>query len=477
MKKLLFALALLITSISFSQELVKSVPLKVAKKSDVFQVVDSEKKQVLLFFSNKDGVKTIRFDENFELKDSLSGNRPYQEYNDIIGYSISNNKYYSYWASTNSKEIAYQCFDFENKKIDFKTYQLEFTKEKPIEKITVNNVFYLITILKNTSTLNFYVFKDGQMEKKSVDLSDKTFIDKENKKTNLWELINYGSSFQPSLNIQNILNETPPSLTFSANKRKAYVNGSNLIFTFDENTGFTQMLNFNLSDFTVVQKSYSQSYVQETEFGGLESNSFLLSDKIVQLKLNSDVLKISVKDLEGSVLKEYDAYAEKEIKFKNSEIIQENGKISNTRVLDNSNQLLRKIYNLNPSISCYSQNDKIYVTLGSVSLVQSNNATMYGGMIGGFTGALIGAAISSNYSVNNLNSYEKRKVVYINCLFDNDFNHVDGQLKKLAFDELRVFADKNEDLVCQTVFRLNSALFYGGYDKEKRTYSFYKFKD
>lgn len=477
MKKLLFALALLITSISFSQELVKTIPLKVAKKSDVFQVVDSEKKQVLLFFSNKDGVKTIRFDENFELKDSLSGNRPYQEYNDIIGYSISNNKYYSYWASTNSKEIAYQCFDFENKKIDFKTYQLEFTKEKPIEKITVNNVFYLITILKNTSTLNFYVFKDGQMEKKSVDLSDKTFIDKENKKTNLWELINYGSSFQPSLNIQNILNETPPSLTFSANKRKAYVNGSNLIFTFDENTGFTQMLNFNLSDFTVVQKSYSQSYVQETEFGGLESNSFLLSDKIVQLKLNSDVLKISVKDLEGSVLKEYDAYAEKEIKFKNSEIIQENGKISNTRVLDNSNQLLRKIYNLNPSISCYIQNDKIYVTLGSVSLVQSNNATMYGGMIGGFTGALIGAAISSNYSVNNLNSYEKRKVVYINCLFDNDFNHVDGQLKKLAFDELRVFADKNEDLVCQTVFRLNSALFYGGYDKEKRTYSFYKFKD
>ncbi len=260
MKKLLFALALLITSISFSQELVKSVPLKVAKKSDVFQVVDSEKKQVLLFFSNKDGVKTIRFNDNFELLDSLSGNRPYQEYDDIIGYSISNNKYYSYWASSNSKEIAYQCFDFENKKIEFKTYQLEFIKEKPIEKITVNNVFYLITILKNTSTLNFYVFKDGKMDKKSIDLSSKTFIDGENKKTNLWDLVSRGTEFQPSLNIQNILNETPPSLTFSANKRKAYVNGSNLIFTFDENTGFTQVLNFNLNDFSVEQKSYSHFF-------------------------------------------------------------------------------------------------------------------------------------------------------------------------------------------------------------------------
>ena len=120
MKKLLFAL--LITSISFSQQLVKTMNLKLPKKSDVFQVIDSEKKQVLLFFSNKNGVKTIRLNENFEVQDSLSGNRPYDEYDDIIGYSTSNNKYYSYWASSNNKDIAYQCFDFENKKIDFKTF-------------------------------------------------------------------------------------------------------------------------------------------------------------------------------------------------------------------------------------------------------------------------------------------------------------------------------------------------------------------
>jgi hypothetical protein len=475
MKKLLFAL--LITSISFSQELVKSLNIKIPKKSDVFQVIDSEKKQVLLFFSNKEGVKTIRFNENFEVQDSLTGNRPYDEYDDIIGYSISNNKYYSYWASSNSKDIAYQCFDFENKKIDFKTYKLEFIKEKPIEKITINNIFYLITILKDTSILNFYVFKNGQMEKKTIDLSDKTFINYENKRVNLWEIVNNFSEFQPALNFQNILNETPPSLTFSANKRKAYVNGSNLIFAFDENKGFTQVLNFNLNDFTVQQKSYAQPYVQETEYGGLESNSFLLNDKIVQMKLNSDVMQLSIKDLEGNELKTFDAYSEKEITFKNSEIIQENGRIKNTRVLDNSNQLLRKIYNLNPSISCYTQNDRTYLTLGSVSLVQNNNAAMYGGMIGGFTGALIGAAISSNYSVNNLNSYEKRKVVYINCLFDNDFNHVDGKLKKLAFDELRVFADNNDYLTSQTIFKLSNALYYGGYNREKGTYSFYKFND
>jgi len=474
MKKLLFAL--LITSISFSQQLVKTMNLKLPKKSDIFQVIDSEKKQVLLFFSNKNGVKTIRLNENFEVQDSLSGNRPYDEYDDIIGYSTSNNKYYSYWASSNNKDIAYQCFDFENKKIDFKTYKLDFVKEKPIERITVNNVFYLITILKNTSVLNFYVFKDGQMEKKTIDLSDKKFINWENKKVNLWEILNYFTGFQAPLSFQNILNETPPSLTFSANKRKAYVNGSNLIFTFDENKSFTQMLTFNLNDFTVQLKSYTQPYIEETEFSGSESNSFLLNDKIVLMKLNSDVMHLSIKDLEGNELKTYEAYSEKEVSFKNSEIIQENGRIRNTRILDNSNQLLRKIYNLNPSISCYTQNDRTYLTLGSVSMIQNNNAVMYGGMFGA-TGVLIGMAISSNYSVNNLNAYQNRKVVYINCLFDNDFNHIDGKLKKLAFDELRVFADNNDYFVCQTVFKLNTTLYFGGYDREKDTYAFYKFND
>lgn len=472
MKKLLFAL--LVTSISFSQELVKSIPLSISKKSDVFQVVDTQKKQVLLFFSNKEGVKTIRFNENFELQDSLTGNRPYKEYSDIIGYSISNNKYYSYWASTDCKDIAYQCFDFENKKIDFKTYQLEFVKEKPIEKITVNNIFYLITIIKNTSILNLYIFKEGQMEKKSIDLTDKTFIDWENKKTNLWEIVSVPNNTQPPLAIQNILNETPPSLTFSASKRKAYVNGSNLIFTFDNNSKFTQLLNLNLDTFSATQKSFSKPYMEESEYANDEHNSFLLNDKLIQMKLRSTEMHISIKDLEGNEIKTLDAFAEQEIPFKNSEIIQENGKISNTRILDKSNQLLRKIYNLNPSISCYTLNDKTYLTLGSVSMEQNNNAMMYGGMIGGFTGVLIAAAISSNYSVNNLNSYKDRKIVYINCLFDSNFNHIDGAIKRLAFDELRAF-DEKKGLSYETVFKFNNALFFGGYNGEN--YSFYKFND
>ena len=66
MKKLF--ITLLITSVSFSQELVKEFNFKLAKKTDVFQVVEAEKKQISLFFSDKRNVRTLRFDESFKFK-------------------------------------------------------------------------------------------------------------------------------------------------------------------------------------------------------------------------------------------------------------------------------------------------------------------------------------------------------------------------------------------------------------------------
>ncbi len=477
MKKSFLILFALISFHSFSQEMIKSLDLKISKNADVFQVVEEDKKQVSLFFNHKKNAKAIRFDNQLNLIDSLSAERPPKDYDDVVGYSITNNKYYSYWSSSNNKHFAAQCFDFDAKQVSLKTFDLEFVKEKPIEKITIKNIFYLITIVRNTSILNIYVFKDGQMQKKSLDLSDKTFVSWENKRVPLWDVLNESYTIQPALAIQNILTETPPSLVFSANKRKAYIKDDNLLLTFDNTRSFTQILTLNPSNSTFSQKSYPSPYFEETEFNTPNTNSFLMGDKLIQMKSNPTKMIIEIKDLEDNVLKSFVVAQDKEIDFKNSEIIQENGKISNTRILDKSNQLLRKIENLTPSLSCYSFNDKNYLTLGSVSIPQNNNAVAYGAMLGGVTGVLIGMAISSNYSLENVNSYKDRKVVYINCVFDSNFNHLNEPPKKLAFDELRAFAEKNSFLGCQSVFKFNNNLYFGGCDPHSKLYSFYTFKD
>jgi hypothetical protein len=477
MKNIILFLSFFLFSKSFSQETVKSINLNLSKKTDVFQVVEEDKKQVTLFFSDQKRLKATRLNESFEIIDSISTTRPNNDFEDIVGYSINGNKYYSYWSSANNKEIIYQCFDFDFKNTTTKSFPLAFEKEKTIKKITVNNVFYLITCVKNESILNFYIFNDGNLVKKSIDLSNKKFLDKKNSLTTLWDIFNVSTAFESALSVQNISNDSPPSLTFSANKRKIYTNANTLIFSFDINKTFTQLLYLNLSDFTADLKTFTQPYFKTSEFEIADSNSFLSNDKLIQLKLNAERMIISIKNLDGTEFKYYESFSNTEISFKNSDIIQENGSVKNSRILESSKQLLRKIHNLNPSLSCYTLNNKNYLTIGSVSLIQNNNAMLYGGMIGGLAGALIAASLTSNYSLNNLNSYKDRKVVYINCLFDENFNHLNENVNKLAFDNLRDFAEQEKDLISKTIFKLNSSLYYAGYNKDQNKYFFYKFND
>lgn len=483
MKKIFSLLICLVCFKSFSQEIVKSVDLNISKNAQVFQIVEENKKQVSLFFSAKKNVLSVRFDQNFNVIDSLTTEKPSKEYDDIIGYSVSDNKYYTYWSKSNGKELLSQCFDYDTRKVTSKPFSIALEKEKIIKRITVNNVFYIVSILKNTGTLYFYEFKEGVMERKSVDLTSKRFLGRDDKVTTLWDIVSTSTTFEMPYFFQTISNESAPSLTFSANKRKLYVLGNKLLFTLDNNRRFTQTFTIDLTDYTASSKMFMQPTFPEDQKISQEngqasdyyydSNSFFLNDKMVQIKLNSDFMKLSVKTLEGQETKDF-LINNQEISFKNSDIYQENGSVKSLRVLDKSSQLLRKINDIHPSVSLYQADQKIYMILGGVSDVQQNNTILLGSMYG-ISGALIGMALSSNYSLNNLNSYKQRKVVYINCQFDADFKHIDGEVKKTSFDNLRVFSETHDNLIAPVLFKMNSNLYYGGFDKEVGNYSFYKF--
>lgn len=477
MRKTLIILFGIILNAGFSQELSKKINLNLSKKTEIFQIVENEKNSVTFFLTDKKNCKSIRLNENFEINDSLSTQIPSKNFNEIVGYSSKGNIYFTYWSSSNNKEIFSQCYDFDTKQVTSKSFDLVYEKERVLKKITVNNDFYIITVLKNTSILNFYKFNDGNLVKKTVDLTNNKFLNSENRLVKLWDVFNEGFMYEPSFMPQTISNESPPSLVFSSPKRKVYTSGNKIIFSSDISTTFTQLLTINLDDFTGETKTFNQPFLKSSgEYNVEDSNSFFINENLIQSKLNPEKMIISIKKLDGSEIKKFEIISDSPIDFKNSEIIQENGSVKNTRILDNSNQLLRKIFNQYPSLSCYNYNNKNYFTIGSVS-PPSQNAEVTGAMIGGLTGAIIGMAISSNYSVNNLNSYNGRKIVYINCLFDENFNHINGDLKKLAFDELRAFYEKNNELTSKTIFKIKSNLYFGGYNKEEKSYMLYKFND
>ncbi|MGH2666558.1 hypothetical protein [Flavobacterium sp.] len=476
-KKILVLLAGFTAAVSFSQETVNTIPLSLKGNRDVFQIVETSKNEVTLFLSDKKKVNAMRLNEQLQIMDSLSSSHPGKVYSDMIGYINNGNQYKLFWSSGNSKEIASQTYDFEKRTVVINTFSSKLKDEKVIQKFSDNGVFYMATVLKDSNILKLYIFdKADHLTEKTINLEGYKFYLSNFKKSTLYGVLQEDlMPFENAFSLQQITTESPTSLTYSSKKRKCYIQNGTFIISFDTNPSYTQLINITLSNLSAVEKIYKTPFLQTTEFTPARSNSFLMDDKLFQIKLTSEKMILSIKDSQDNILKELPTLVTEEINYKNSPITQENGSSSNQRILEKTNQFLRKVSNSNCGISGYKINGNYFLKIGSVSEVQDNNGAMYGAMFG-MAGVLIASAIS-NPTFDNFNSYSSRKVVYINTLFDNNGNHISGDINPVAFDKIQNHIEKNKNLVSPTLFKMNNTYYLGNYDTYTKQYILRKFVD
>jgi len=483
LKNYLLLSLLLTTIISKSQEVVNTTPVALKKNKSVFQVVNDAKKETTIFVSDKEKVKAIRLNKDMQIIDSLSTKRlDPATYSAMIGYNEKNSNINLFWTSANHKEIFVQQFNFDKLKEENKTYSAPLKDEKFIQNFSQNEKFYIMTILKNSNKLKFYIFdNNGILEEKIIDLAGFNFFKDDYTKTNLYGIFNesfYGSEMPFSL--EKIRPENPTSLVESSKKRKCYSNENKIILTFDDNVDYTQMITLNLESFTAKEQIIKKPSIPEDR-NYLHSNSFLIDNKLYQMKSSSKQLIMTIKDLDDNLIKSYEATDTNPIiDFKNSNIVQEKGDQSNKRILETSAQFIRKTNNSNSGISCYKLNGNYLVTIGSVSKEQQNNTgAMVGamfGVAGVLAGALIDAAID-NPTMQSFDSYANRKVVYITGLFDQEGKHIEGEINPIAFDKLRIFLDKKTDFTSQTLYKMNQSYYFGYYDNTTKEYTIRRFQD
>ena len=297
--------------------------------------------------------------------------------------------------------------------------------------------------------------------------------------------------FEVPFHVQNITTETPTSLTFAAYKKKLYTNANEIIFTFDTNFNFTQLIKISLVDFSISQQIINQptdgfptkTFVNSDDPMSFQevinSNSFLVKDKLFQIKQCLDLITISIKNTDGTLFKEFQAKPNTPVSFKNSNIIQENGTFSSKRVLGTSDQFIKKLYRSNPGIACFEKNNNYYATIGGVSEINDNmnGGVILGGVMFGVAGSMLVRVMNYNPGLNNFNSYQDRKVIYINSVFDSEMNHLPEEIEPFAFDELRKFSISKSSNIDPTVFKFNNYLYLGGYDPRSKLYTFNRFAE
>lgn len=476
LKKILFTALLLSGLISFSQEIVSSAPVELKKNRDVFQTVNDDTKEITLFVSDKIKVKAIRLNEKIQIVDSISAERPIAKtYANMIGFNISNGNTRLFWSSNDYENINAQLFDFKTRATTSKEYTLVLKNEKILQKFSEASNFYILTVLKDSNNFKLHIFdNEGNYSVKTIALEGFHFYKSNYSKSTLYGVLGENFlPFEPPYTLQKITVENPTSITDAAKLRKCYFNKNEIVVTIDTNVDYTQMIIIDLKEFKASEKIIRKpSITGDRTFQS--SNSFYFENKLHQIKSSSALFHYTLKDLDDNLLKQYNANADTPIDFKNSEIYQEGGDFGGKRILENSSQFIRKINNLNAGITCYHIGQNTLITFGGVSAQQQSTGQAALGQFG-LIGALVSVAIY-NPTMESFNSYANRKVVKIEGLFDSQGNHLEGELKPLAFDKIRTFFDTNTNVSSQTLFRMDS-YYLGYYDNKTKEYIFRKFAD
>ena len=75
------------------------------------------------------------------------------------------------------------------------------------------------------------------------------------------------------------------------------------------------------------------------------------------------------------------------------------------------------------------------------------------------------------------NSYQYNKSTRIECLFNDNFEHLDGIIPQNVFDKIRVYTLRNPNGKAENVFKINDFLIYGKYNSKEDTYELIKFSE
>lgn len=483
--RILFLLFFSISSLA--QTPLLSIPndLKTRSKlpSDAFAVVDETRKTFAIFLDDDKTLNGYLYSEDLKPIGKFASKGLPSIYTEIIGQTIKNGQIRLFLKNLNNRNFGSVLFDFEREATIETEFGFKLNDEVYLQSHSYKDKFYILTVTKRSSILNIYTFDhDGKFGKKIFDFSDKNFGDRDNKPTRLDKLLTeFSRALKTETSVVKIVETNPNSIAITSNVCKVYDRGNKFILTIDEGILYTYLFEFTVPELTVALKTVQKKQLPN-DGNPTMNNSYLLEGNIFQITANSNKMLFTVKNLETEeVLKQIELTKDEEITFKNSPIIQEGTAMGSgeRRELDETSQFLRKISTEDIGVSVIPVKEGYRITMGGNKTL---NVNTHGALAGQY--AIGGTVGSSGYSTTYFNpaftafsSYQYNKSTRIECLFNDDFEHIEGIIPQNVFDKIRIFTLRNPNGVAENVFKMNEYFIYGRYNSKEDEYQLFKFSE
>lgn len=452
---------------------------------NAYTVVDDENNTFATFLTNENSINAYLYSQNLEAISKFASKGLPEGYDEIIGKTIKNGQIRLFFMEYYNKKFGAVLFDFERGQSIETEFGFKLNDEIYLQSHSYQDRFYILTVSKRSSILNVYTFQHtGKFEKKSFDFTEGNFVNRKKKSTTLFHLLTEqnGEKYRAETAVVKIQESNPNSIEITSNHSKFYDRGSQFILTIDEGRLYTYLFKFNVPELSVELKTIeNMQEIGDEKFN--TNNSYLFKDKIFQIGGNSTIMVFTVKDLiTEKELKRLALSKDEEISFKNSPIMQEGNSFgsSGKRALKNTSQFLRKITSEDIGVAVIPTKDGYQITMGGNKKVRSaySGTMMTGGFGGGMPVGNTGAiTISYNPTFYSYNSYKNNKSTRIECLFDTDFEHIEGVVVENIFDKIRDYTLQNPNAKAENVFKMKDFFVYGKYFSKENAYRLFKFSE
>lgn len=470
---------LLLISNSYSQDYASMFSVGIKNKDVVvFQAINKKSNETTMFLADNKRINAVLLNERLAFKDSLSSKTPDEIYKNIVGYSIADKKTTLFWANEDFSSFFLHSFDFVNRTNENKTFPFDVEKEDIIQFFSENENFYILSYVKSKEQLKFTVFND-KSETNEIFLDVKQL----NSYTlNLLVTTKLTGEKDNTLRLEKIATDIPVFFTESLKKNKCYSTENNIVITFDSSFLKTLMIVIDLKTFKVEEKIITKISTIDG-MATTYSNSFVLDDRIVQVAGTTKAMSISIKVFNDTLIKEYNSKTNPEI-F-DAITFYEESVIGSATSIPKKESFFNKMDNKIFGFSCYKTNENIVFSIGKpIPLVdkdsQYSNYAMFGGMLGGAIGSLAGSIIDYAISNNSYRSFENSMAngrMYFNFWMDLDYNTIPMKNRDLAFEKMRKSLKNQKIESGQTIFKVNSTLYFGFYNFKEKRYFIKKFVD
>lgn len=484
MKKTIWFLAIVsVFNFSYAQEVFHKFENnlktsgKVLKQS--FPVVNKKNNDFALFLLDAKEAYAYLFDKELQNIGKLSTEALPRKYKVLIGSSISKENDYRIFL-TNNKETLFGVINFSFKTGETAIKELDFTLsgQRFLQTFVYKNRFFIITALQNTSTLAFYEFDDeANYIVHNVNLSSDEFLNIKGKPTALYNLLVKDVGANKIVEIEKIENSNPNAIETVSSATKMYQFDDKITLTFDENREITKIVEVSLKDFSAIVSTFKKP-MQEIKTNKKRTNTFLFDDKIFTVASTDENMIFSIYEFENfELLKTYEAKIDAPIPFKNSPIIQQGGAYKQYREMEKTQKFLRKITDSDVGVSVYQHKNNYQILLGGRQDVTRGGIGFgfgFGGAVGGVAFGVGNMFFSPTFSAYN--SYSTSKSTYIDCLFDENLEHISGAVEKNSFDKVYDYIDENPNIYAETLFLYNDSVLLG-FPSSDNKYVLRKFED